>query len=40
MADSAFTGDGRLADGEQAAALSDLVDVLAARAGALDAQAA
>jgi chromate reductase len=40
MADSAFTGDGRLADGEQAAALSDLVDVLAARAGALEAQAA
>ena len=40
QADSAFADDGGLVDGEQRAALSELVHVLAARAGAEEAQAA
>jgi chromate reductase len=40
QADSAFDGDGDLLDPDQRAALSALVDVMAARAGALEAQAA
>ena len=40
LADSAFTDDGQLLDPEQSAVLSQLVDVLVARAGAQLAQAA
>ncbi len=40
QADSAFGEDGELLDREQSAALSALVDVMAARAGALEPQAA
>lgn len=40
QAESAFADDGRLLDHEQRAALTELVDVLAARAGAQQAQAA
>jgi chromate reductase, NAD(P)H dehydrogenase (quinone) len=40
QADSAFAEDGRLLDHEQRAALADLVNVLAARVGAEQAQAA
>jgi chromate reductase len=40
QADTAFNTDGQLIESEQRAVLADLVDVLAARAGALEAQAA
>ena len=40
QADSAFADDGRLLDPDQRAALAELVAVLAARAGAEEAQAA
>jgi chromate reductase len=40
LADTAFNDDGQLIEPEQRAVLADLVDVLAARAGALEAQAA
>jgi chromate reductase, NAD(P)H dehydrogenase (quinone) len=40
QADSAFAKDGRLIDGEQHAALTNLVDVLAAQLGAREAVAA
>jgi chromate reductase len=40
QAESAFTDDGGLVDADQRVALSDLVNVLAARASALEAQAA
>lgn len=40
QADSAFSGDGRLLDQNQRRSLADLVGTLAARAGALEAQAA
>ena len=40
LAESAFADDGGLLDNEQRAALAELVDVLAARAGAQQAQAA
>jgi chromate reductase len=36
QADSAFDGDGTLVDGDQRAALDELVQVLAARVGALE----
>ncbi len=40
QADTAFADDGQLVDPDQRAVLGDLVQVLAARAGALEAQAA
>jgi chromate reductase len=40
QADTAFGDDGDLVDPDQRAALAELVDVMAARAGALEAQAA
>ena len=40
QADSAFGDDGHLVDPEQRAALAELVDVMAARSGELEAQAA